>query len=54
MTLKQDRAKLAEVKRTLAKKYENLATTVHSIPRRKKYCHQAEKFRRQADDLGRP
>ena len=53
MTLKQDRAKLAEVKRALAAKYENLARTVKSTPRSKTYSRLADKFRRQADDLGR-
>jgi hypothetical protein len=53
MTLKRDRAKLAEVKRALARKYENLAQTVHSSPRRKTYNRLADKFRRQAEDLTR-
>ena len=51
MTLLQDRAKLVQVKLTLAAKYENLAKVVHSKPRRKTWLHQAEKFRRQAQDL---
>jgi hypothetical protein len=53
VTQQQDRAKLAEVKTALAKKYLNLAQTVKSKPRQKKLLNQAEKHRRQAADLAR-
>ena len=51
MTMQQDRAKLIQVKLALAAKYENLAKVVKSKPRQKTWLHQAEKFRRQAQDL---
>ena len=51
MTLKQDRENLARVKLALADKYENLAGTVKSQPRRASYLRHAGKFRRQAADL---
>ncbi len=54
MTLQQDRANLRDVKLALAKKYEHLAKVVKSKPRQKKWLHQAEKFRRQAEDLTHP
>jgi hypothetical protein len=53
MTQKQDLAKLAEVKRTLAKKYESLARTVKSKPRRTTWNRLAGKFRRQAEEAAR-
>ena len=53
MTLKQDYAKLAEVKRALAKKYESLARTVKSKPRQKSWNRLAAKFHRQADEAAR-
>ncbi len=51
MTLKQDREKLARVKLALADKYENLAGTIKSQPRKASYLRHADKFRRQAADL---
>ena len=51
MTLKQDREKLAQVKLALAEKYENLASTIHSKPRKVSYLRHVERFRRQAADL---
>jgi hypothetical protein len=49
--IKQDREKLARVKLALADKYENLAATIKSKPRKTNYLHHVEKFRRQAYDL---
>ncbi len=54
MTLKNDRAKLAQVKLALAEKYSHLAQVVQSKPRSKTYARVAERFRRQSDDLKRP
>jgi hypothetical protein len=51
MTLKQDRENLAQVKLALADKYENLAATIHSKPRKVSYLRHVDKFRRQAADL---
>jgi len=51
MTVKQDREKLAKVKLALADKYENLAGTIKSRPRKSSYLRHADKFRRQAADL---
>lgn len=51
MTMKQDRAKLADVKLALAAKYTNLAQTINSKPRKKTYLRLVEKFKRQAQDL---
>jgi hypothetical protein len=51
--IKKDQAKLAKVKQALAKKYEHLAQTVKSKPRRKSWNIQAARFRRQAADLAR-
>jgi hypothetical protein len=51
MTLKQDRDNLARVKLALADKYENLASTISSKPRKVSYLRHADKFRRQAADL---
>ena len=51
MTIKQDREKLARVKLALADKYENLAGTIKSQPRKASYLRHADKFRRQASDL---
>jgi len=51
MTLKQDRENLARVKLALAEKYENLAGTINSKPRRASYLRHVDKFRRQAADL---
>jgi hypothetical protein len=51
MTLKQDREKLARVKLALADKYENLAATIKSKPRKASYLRHVDKFRRQAADL---
>jgi hypothetical protein len=51
MTLKQDRENLARVKLALAEKYENLAGTISSKPRKANYLRHVEKFRRQAADL---
>ena len=51
MTLKQDRENLARVKLALAEKYENLAGTINSKPRKASYLRHADKFRRQAADL---
>ena len=51
MTLKQDREKLAQVKLALAEKYENLARTINSQPRKANYLRHVDKFRRQAADL---
>ncbi len=51
MTLKQDRENLARVKLALAEKYQNLAGTIKSQPRRTSYLRHADKFRRQAADL---
>jgi len=51
MTLKVDREKLARVKLTLTEKYENLAGTIHSKPRKTSYLRHADRFRRQAADL---
>ena len=53
MTVKQDRAKLAEVKLALAAKYTNLANIIGSKPRQASYLRHAERFRRQANDLKR-
>jgi hypothetical protein len=53
MTLQQDRAKLVAVKKALAKKYESLARTVKSKPRRASWNRHAARFRRQAEDLAR-
>ena len=53
MTLKADRAKLAEVKQALARKYINLAGTVKSKPRKASYLRHAARFVRQAEDLKR-
>ncbi len=43
--------KLAQTKRALAEKYENLAKLAGSQPKRKKFLHSAEKYRRQAEQL---
>jgi hypothetical protein len=51
MTIKQDRENLARVKLALAEKYENLAVTIKSKPRKASYLHHVDKFRRQAADL---
>ena len=51
MTLKRDRENLAQVKTTLAEKYENLAGTIKSKPRKASYLRHAGRFRRQATDL---
>ncbi len=51
MTLKQDRENLARVKLALADKYDNLAGTIKSKPRKARYLHHVDKFRRQASDL---
>jgi hypothetical protein len=51
MTLKQDRENLARVKLALAEKYENLAGTIKSQPRKANYLRHVDKFRRQAADL---
>ena len=52
MTLKkQDREKVALVKLALADKYENLASTISSKPRKANYLRHVDKFRRQAADL---
>ena len=51
MTLKQDREKLARVKLALAEKYENLAGTIKSQPRKASYLRHVDRFRRQAADL---
>ena len=53
MTVKEDRAKLAQVKLALAAKYTNLANTVRSKPRKATYLRLAARFRRQAEDLKR-
>ena len=45
--------KLAETKRALAEKCENLAKLAGSQPKRKKLLHSAEKYRRQAEHLSR-
>jgi len=41
------------VKQALADKYERLARTVKSTPRRKTYLPHAEVYRRQADHLAK-
>ena len=52
MTLTQEnREKLARVKLALAEKYENLAGTIKSQPRKASYLRHVDKFRRQAADL---
>ncbi len=51
MTLMQDRENLAQVKLALAEKYENLAGTIKSRPRKASYLRHADRFRRQACDL---
>lgn len=43
--------KLVQTKLNLAQKYENLARLAGSRPKRKKYLHDAEKYRRQAERL---
>ena len=42
--------KLAQTKRA-GQKYENLAKLAGSQPKRKKFLHSAEKYRRQAEQL---
>lgn len=51
MTLKQDRENLAQVKLALVEKYENLARTIKSRPRKASYLRHANRFRRQAANL---
>ena len=51
MTIKQDRENLARVKLALADKYENLAKTISSKPRKTNYLRHVDKFRRQAADI---
>jgi hypothetical protein len=53
MSVAQDRAKLAQVKHTLADKYAHLARVVNSRPRSEKWKRLSAKFRRQAEDLQR-
>ena len=51
MNRKQRAERLAQTKLALAKKYENLAKTAGSVPKRKQFLHKAERYRRQAADL---
>lgn len=44
-------ARLAETKRKLAEKYQSLARTAGSQPKRQKFRHRAEKYFRQAELL---
>ena len=53
MSKAKDKANLVNVKATLAKKCERLAKTAKSKPKQRTLLQQAEKFRRQAADLGR-
>ena len=48
---KAERTRLAAAKLALAQKYERLAKIAKSLPRRKKYINQCERFRRQAEML---
>jgi hypothetical protein len=48
MTKEKTLANLAEVKRALAKKYENLARVTKSKPRKKTLMNHADRFLRQA------
>lgn len=42
-----------DVKTKLAEKYEHLAATTRSTPKRKQFTFRAVKYRRQAAELGR-
>lgn len=51
MKVKEQRARLAEVKRAIAERYERRAKVCGSRPRRKRYLHHAATYRRVAADL---
>jgi hypothetical protein len=46
-------SKLIDIKLALAKKYETMAATSASKPKKKRLMHHAGRFRRQATDLSR-
>ena len=48
---KKKNERCAEVKTTLADKYERLAKSVNSRPRQAKYLRRAHAYRREAADL---
>ncbi len=49
----KSKTKLAEAKRRLVKKYENLAKVAGSRPKQKTYLYNAARYRRQAEQLER-
>ncbi len=51
MTHADVNTKLVQTKMALAQKYEHLASLAGSRPKRKKFLHDAEKYRRQAARL---
>lgn len=53
MTKSSEKAKLVQTKRALSEKYERLARTAKSTPKRKTYLFHAARFRRQAEQLSR-
>jgi hypothetical protein len=53
VTKKADIANLAKVKTALADKVERLIKVTKSRPRQESLKHQAERFRRQAEQLSR-
>ena len=53
MIRKSEIENLVKVKQNLAAKYERLARSRHSKPRRDRFFRQAEDFRRQAINLAR-
>jgi len=50
MTTEQ-KTNLVQTKLNLAAKYRRLATTAKSNPKRKKFIYQAERYRRQAQEI---
>ncbi len=53
MSTEGKHSKLIATKLALAKKYENLAATASSKPRKARILHHVARFRRQAADLSR-
>jgi hypothetical protein len=51
MKKKDDSERLAKTKLALAEKYENLAVLARSKPKKQKFKHKAERYRRQADEV---
>jgi hypothetical protein len=48
---KVKKTKLVEVKKALARKYDNLAKVSKSKPKKQTFLLHAERYRRQANDL---